>query len=176
MNTSIFASASRLAILSTFALVSVGAAGCSADATEQDTSDTTTQDLGAAVNVPNPSGSYFASVTANGTGCPAGTWDAAISSDGQTFTLRFSQYETSLNPGQVIAAKDCQLAIKLHSPQGLSYSVSSFYYSGYGFLDAPGMTGRQTAKYYFQGNPVASSENRSDLVGRRRARRHRHHG
>src|SRR6185436_3537723 len=127
--------------------------------------DATESNLGTGINVPNPNGAYFASVTANGSGCPAGTWDAAISSDGQTFTLRFSQYETTIDPGQAIAIKDCQLQIKLHSPQGLSYSVSSFYYSGYAFLDQEGMTAAQTAKYYFQGNPVAASENRSDLVG-----------
>jgi hypothetical protein len=159
-------SLSSLVLVASAALVSIGAAGCSTETgnVDQDT-DATESNLGTAINVPNPNGAYFASVTANGSGCPAGTWDAAISDDGQTFTLRFSQYETTIDPGQAIAIKDCQLAIKLHSPQGLSYAVSSFYYSGYAFLDSNGMNAAQTAKYYFQGNPIASNENRSDLRG-----------
>ena len=155
----------RLGMITAAALMSVGAAGCSTDTSDVEESSSSTDALGTPIDVPNPNGSYFAKVTANGSGCPAGTWDAAISPDGQTFTLRFSQYETTLDVGQAIAVKDCQLAIKLHSPQGLSYSVSNFYYSGYAFLDQAGMTAAQTAKYYFQGNPLASSENRSDLRG-----------
>jgi hypothetical protein len=118
------------------------------------------------VVLPNPNGIYFANITANGTGCPAGTWEANIDPAGETFTLTFSQYETSLSPGQRISVKDCQLGIKLHSPQGLSYSISSFFYSGYAYLDSVGMSGRQTAKYYFQGNPIDGLEARTDLVGR----------
>ena len=109
--------------------------------------------------------SYFASVTANGTGCPRGTWDVNIDPAGETFTLTFSAYETTVSPGQLIAVKDCQIGIKLHSPQGLSYSVGDFFYTGYAFLDSAGMVGTQTAGYYFQGNPVNSTSARSDLRG-----------
>ena len=165
MNQNILSIVSRLGLVASAALVSVGAAGCSQDTSDVDSSVDSTEALTNGIDVPNPNGSYFAKVTANGSGCPAGTWDASISDDGQTFTMRFSSYETTIDPGQAIAVKDCQLAIKLHSPQGLSYSVSNFYYSGYAFLDQAGMTAAQTAKYYFQGNPLASSENRSDLRG-----------
>jgi len=156
---------SSLVLVASSALVSIGAAGCSTETGDIDSSVDSTEALSTPIDVPNPNGSYFASVTANGSGCPAGTWDAAISEDGQTFTLRFSQYETTIDPGQAISIKDCQLAIKLHSPNGLSYAVSSFYYSGYAFLDSNGMAAAQTAKYYFQGNPIASNENRSDMRG-----------
>lgn len=114
---------------------------------------------------PNPTLPYFASVTANGTGCPAGSWDVQISPDGQTFTLRFSAYETSVDPGAVIAVKDCALGIDLHSPGGLSWTIASAFYQGYGFLDSAGMTATQTAKYYFQGNPLQAREGRTDLKG-----------
>jgi hypothetical protein len=117
------------------------------------------------VRIPNPNAPYFIDVTANGTGCPAGTWDAAIADDGETFTLRFSAYEASLAPGAAIAVKDCQLAIKLHSPQGLSYSVSELFYSGYASLDSVGMSARQTARYYFQGDPLTNTNARTDLTG-----------
>jgi hypothetical protein len=153
--------------LSVVALVAcVGGTGCAADSTgAEDLGDSTTEALGSSVNVPNPSGAYFASVSAMGTGCPAGTWDAAISPDGQAFTVTFSQYETLVSPGKAMDIKDCTLAIDLHSPSGLSFTVSNFYYQGYAFLSEPGMTARQTAKYYFMGNPVPAREQRSDMAG-----------
>ena len=115
--------------------------------------------------LPAPDGVFFASVTANGTGCPRGTWDVNIDPSGQTFTLTFSAYETLVNPGQLISIKDCQIGVQLHSPQGLSFSVSDFFYSGYAFLDRAGMKATQTAGYYFQGNPVQSVSARTDLSG-----------
>jgi hypothetical protein len=152
--------------LPTIFLAALSIGGCTAAAQDADSaSGTEVGTSSQALDLRNPNGAYFARVTANGTGCPRGTWDAAIGPDGQTFTVRFSAYEVSVSPGQLLAVKDCQLAIALHSPQGLSYSVSELYYSGYGFLDQRGMTGRQTAKYYFQGNPLASTDGRSDLSG-----------
>jgi hypothetical protein len=154
--------------ISLVALVAcVGASGCAADtaSSEDGAGSSTTEALGSGINVPNPSGAYFANVSANGTGCPAGTWDASISPDGQAFTITFSQYETQVSPGQALQVKDCTLAIDLHSPNGLSFAVSDFYYQGYSYLDSPGMTARQSAKYYFMGNPVPAREQRTDLAG-----------
>jgi hypothetical protein len=141
------------------------ASGCGAGDPGTENEEATT--LGVAVQplvVPNPAEPYFAEVTANGTGCPAGTWTTTISDDGKTFTTIFSAYETFLEPGQTITIKDCQLGITLRSPQGLSFAVDSFYYQGYAFLDA-GLTGRQTANYYFMGNPLNHAELRTDLRG-----------
>jgi hypothetical protein len=149
---------SSLAI-SSFALAAcVAASGCAAPSGDsEESADSTGQaDTG---------GVSFTNITANGTGCPAGTWDAAISPDGQTFTVTFSSYEAIMNPGQAIVVKDCTLGIDFHSPSGLSVAVSDFYYQGYALLDSPGMTGAQTAKYYFMGNPVPAREARSNLVG-----------
>jgi hypothetical protein len=99
-----------------------------------------------------PQDVYFASISANGTGCPDGSWDVGISDDGQTFTLAFSAYEAQLDVGQAVDMKDCTLAINLASKTnataGLSFAVASFYYQGYILLDQ-GMVGRQTASYYF---------------------------
>ena len=136
--------------------------GCARDAEDIASG---TANLGTGVDVPNPSGAYFASVTANGTGCPAGTWDAAISPDGKAFTVTFSQYEALVDPGQSMAIKDCTLGINLKSPSGFSFAVDSFHYQGYALLDQAGMTARQTAKYYFMGNPVPAQELRSDMNG-----------
>jgi hypothetical protein len=147
-------------------LACVGAAGCAADSAQpEDGVESAEQGLGQTIDVPNPSGAYFASVTANGTGCLPGTWEAAISPDGKAFTVTFSAYEAVVEPGQAFSIKDCNIGIDLRSPQGLSYSVGSFYYQGYTLLDQPGMSVSQSAKYYFQGNPLPARENRSDLQG-----------
>ena len=156
--------ASSLLVLVLGALASVGAAGCAADA-EVEPVDEANAALGNTIDVPNPSGAYFASVTANGSGCPAGTWGADISPDGKAFTVTFSQYEALVDPGQAMQIKDCSLAINLKTPEGYSFSVSSFHYQGYALLDQPGMSARQTAKYYFMGNPVPAVELRSDMRG-----------
>jgi hypothetical protein len=138
----------------------IAGTGCAGNASAPDDSAASTgEELGTA------NGVSFTNITANGTGCPAGSWDAAISPDGQTFTVTFSSYEAIMNPGQAIVVKDCTLGIDFHSPSGLSVAVSDFYYQGYALLDSPGMTGRQTAKYYFMGNPVPAREARSDMAG-----------
>src|SRR4030095_13421145 len=92
-------------------------------------------------------------------------WDVNIDPAGETFTLTFSAYETMVNPGQLISIRHCQIGVKLHSPQRLSFSVSAFFSSGFAFLDRTGMLATQTAGYYFQGNPVDSVSARTDLVG-----------
>ena len=164
---------SRL-LVAAAALTALTAVGCASDDTgieaeeaqEGAAEDLALQASGSTKNVPNPNGAYFASVTANGTGCRPGTWNTSISPDGQTFTTTFSEYFAEVTPkmSSNVAVKDCQLAIKLHSPSGLSYTVTQFFYQGYAFLEE-GVSARQIAGYYFQGNPVASEQIRAELKG-----------
>jgi hypothetical protein len=140
------------------------ASGCGAAAGSENEEDLTLGVAEQTLVAPDPNTPYFAEVTANGTGCPAGTASTSISDDGKTFTTTFSAYEAMIEPNRSIAIKDCQLGIKLHSPQGLSFAVDSFYYQGFAWLD-PGVTGRQTANYYFMGNPLNHAELRTDLRG-----------
>ncbi len=153
-----------------FAASMFGVVGCGAvvdetsPAEEAATADETATVTSRAITA-NPNVPYFADVIANGTGCPRGTWAVDLAPDGQVFTLTFSQYEATVNPRQAFSSKDCQIGIKLHSPNGLSYSVSEFFYSGYAFMDSPGMAASQSAKYYFQGNPVANAQARTALRG-----------
>jgi Domain of unknown function (DUF4360) len=114
--------------------------------------------------VSEKTGAYFADVDASGTGCPAGTWDAAIAADGETFTLRFSAYEISVVPGQARNTKDCQIDIALGSTEGLSYSVASFFYQGYVSLENEGMRARQSARYGFR-RAGERSLDRTDIAG-----------
>jgi hypothetical protein len=151
-------------VLALVAFVTAAATGCAAPAGADDTGASSDEAL-SSVGVPNPSGAYYASVNAVGSGCPAGSWDAAISPDGQQFTVSFDQYEAIVNPGQAIAVKDCTLAIDLRAPGGLTFAVSNFSYKGYAWLDSPGMSARQTAKYYFSGNPIAGVDNSTTMQG-----------
>lgn len=117
------------------------------------------------VSVPDPNGTYFAEITPNGTGCPGGTANTRISDDGLTFTTTFSAYAVAVNSEKTVDVRDCQLMIKLHTPQGRSFSVQTFSYTGYARIDR-GVTGKQMANYYFQGRPVPPRDgNRVDLAG-----------
>lgn len=114
---------------------------------------------------PNPNVPYIVSVKANGTGCPAGTWNTDVSADGETFTTSFNAYVAEVNEKQSLAVRDCLLSVQLKSPSGISYAITDFQYYGYVVLDQ-GLTAFQSANYYFQGMPVpAEKEKRTDLTG-----------
>lgn len=115
--------------------------------------------------VPNPAEAYFASITANGSGCPAGTWDASISPDGKSFTVTFSAYETLVEPGGDESAKECTLSLNVHTPPGASLSTAEFSYQGYALMDQAGMSASQNASYDFRGVPVPAQSDRTQLSG-----------
>jgi len=100
-------------------------------------------------HLPHPQGAFETKLRANGSGCPAGSWEGAISPDGETFTITFSAYEAKVVPGQDAAMKDCTIDVDLGSREGTQFSVGSFYYQGYVFLEKDGMRARQTASYKF---------------------------
>ena len=163
----------RSLLLCAASLAALGAVGCAQDADGLDTASAQDGDAtepaalqapGGSKTVRDPGGSYFADITANGTGCPAGTWDTQLSQDGQTFTTTFSAFETEVDRTRAVSIKNCLLAIKLHSPQGLSYSVQDFYYSGYAFLEE-GVDARLVSQYYFQGNPAENQQPETTFVG-----------
>jgi hypothetical protein len=154
----------RSLLIAVPALFTVAVTGCASSSIEDSTGESEAA-LGQTIDVPNPSGVYIAKLTANGTGCPAGTWDAAISEDGKAFTVTFSAYEAIVEPGKAFSIKDCTLGLDLQTPQGISFAISSFYYQGYATLDQGGMSARQSAKYYFMGNPAAASENVREMSG-----------
>ena len=162
MNMPYLRSARRLLLGATMLLgaTACGEAGDAAEASPPAPSD----DLAQQSVTPDPNGTYFADVTANGTGCPQGTWNTRISRDGLVFTTTFSAYEARVGSQSSVAVRDCQLAIRLHTPAGRSFSVQSFSYTGYAFLQQ-GVIGRQLATYYFQGQPVQTPSGRGDLVG-----------
>lgn len=131
-----------------------------------DASDDAGSSLGdASISKPNDRGAAFASVRANGTGCPPGSTDVSISPDGKRMVVHFASFEAAVDKNKSVDIKDCQLGIKLKSPKGFSFSVVDFLAHGYAYL-AKGQTARQLTKYYFQGAPQQNQrEARTELSG-----------
>lgn len=141
-----------------------GVSDVAADAGARDAGDAETARSDAGIDAGRSAAPYFASIVANGTGCPAGTWDTRISDDGMHFLVTFSAFEASLTPTQNIDVVDCQLAIKLRNPEGYAFTVTYFTADGYAYLPE-GVSLRHLSTYYFQGDAVKAREERTELKG-----------
>jgi len=95
-------------------------------------------------------------VAVNGSGCPAGTADVAVSPDNTAFTVTYSDYVARVggNADPVDFRKNCQLAVLIHIPQGFTYAIAQADYRGSARLRT-GAVALQRANYYFQGSSDA---------------------
>lgn len=110
-------------------------------------------------------GLTFSEVVANGSGCPSGTWATSLSDDGKSFTMTFTSFEIEVEPESSVAAKSCALSVRLRSPRGTSVALKTLRLSGYAFLEQ-GVTARVSARYWFRGNPIADPDHdRFEIVG-----------
>lgn len=98
-----------------------------------------------------PSFVDIVSVEAAGSGCPVGSISQNISADKKALTLAFSEYFAEVYPGSNPAdsRRNCTFTIDLDFPEGWTYSLVSFDYRGYLYLD-DSVTATSTALYYFQ--------------------------
>lgn len=98
------------------------------------------------------------SFTHGGTGCPAGSVGANITSDRRILTVLFDQFVASAGPGLSIAdtRKQCTLNVELEFPQGYSFSIATVDYRGFATLDSS-VWGRQRSTYYFSGSPLSAA-------------------
>jgi hypothetical protein len=126
------------------------------------TGATTTAAGQTSAKVYSPDGSVIASVVANGTGCPAGTWKSEISDDGTTFTTTFNAYKAIVQPGDAIDVKDCQLSVQVQGAAATSYALESFTFNGLSKI-SEGVTADLSSKYYMQGAPLAGVETKETL-------------
>lgn len=148
--------ASRALVLAALALL--GTVGCAVEANEED-AESAEEDLNLfgfglgggsrGQTVLQPGGLFTTVVNANGSGCPKGTWQAGVSSDGQTFTLTFNKYETQVSPGQAQDTKDCAIDVAIVGTKKLKFEVADLYYQGYVLLENDRMSAVQTADYSF---------------------------
>ncbi|MBH1938222.1 DUF4360 domain-containing protein [Streptomyces sp. AV19] len=101
-------------------------------------------------------------VTVNGSGCPAGTANVAVSPDNTAFTVSYSDYVAQVGVGSkpTDMRKNCQLSLNVHVPQGFTYAVARADYRGFAHLEK-GASGLERANYYFQGMQQTAFVNHS---------------
>ncbi|MEK6578943.1 MAG: DUF4360 domain-containing protein [Bdellovibrionota bacterium] len=87
-----------------------------------------------------------------GTGCPQGTASATLSPDMKSLSLLFDafQVEAGAQAGTTIARKNCDIAVPVHVPQGLSFSIIGIDFRGYNHLPA-GARSIFSVQYFFAG-------------------------
>ncbi|GBG68158.1 hypothetical protein CBR_g2709 [Chara braunii] len=107
-----------------------------------------------------PSGSVtIAGFTYNGDGCPPGSTEGDVSSDGQALTVMFSKYTASTDMGVAGRRRSCSVSVKLAYPPGFIYHLGSVTVRGYGLL-AEGVTGTVQSSYYVAGVPGTAKAKR----------------
>ncbi|GAA4239744.1 DUF4360 domain-containing protein [Actinomadura meridiana] len=91
-------------------------------------------------------------LTVNGSGCKPGTAAVATASDNTAFTVTYSDYlaQAGGKSSPVDFRKNCQLALRVHVPQGFTYAIAGADYRGFAYL-ADGASGLERASYYHQG-------------------------
>ena len=88
----------------------------------------------------------------NGTGCPLGSASVALSPDQKSLSILFSQFmvEAGGNTRRTLDRKNCDIAVPVHVPNGLSVSVINIDYRGFNSLPA-GTMSQFSAEYFFAG-------------------------
>lgn len=88
----------------------------------------------------------------NGTGCPMGSASVALSPDKKSLSILFAEFmvEAGGTTGRPIHRKNCDIAIPVHVPNGLSVSVISIDYRGFNSLPLGAMS-QFNAEYFFAG-------------------------
>jgi hypothetical protein len=144
------------------------AAACSAPSADD---SAPTETGSAALGAVQAFGPYIADVTAAGNGCPAGSWNAAVSDDGLAFTLTFSAYEVKVAPGQLVDVKQCVVNVAFRDVDGqpMSFSFGQVVHQGYAFLDRGGMRAARRTSYVFSANgkgiPGATPSQTANIPG-----------
>lgn len=93
-------------------------------------------------------------LTVNGSGCPAGTASVYPQADNTGFSIAYTDYVASANGSAAPTdfRKNCQIAVRVHTPQGFTFAVSRTDFRGYARLSSSA-SALQRATYYFQGQP-----------------------
>lgn len=152
------------------AVVSALSAGACADAPETDVEPGISDADDTASPAAQQSGGdgkiRIKSVSAFGTGCPSGSWDAFVSSDGLALHIGFDKYFLEGAPNKpTLQSTNCQVTLVLDMPRGYVYGVTKVSYTGYANLEK-GVTAEQIADYAWTGLGASSSGSaRSKLTG-----------
>src|SRR3989338_5011396 len=86
----------------------------------------------------------------NGTGCPNGSASVALSPDRKSLSILFNSFMVQADARRRLDRKNCDIAVPVHVPNGLSVSVINVDYRG--FNDLPyGTMSQFNAEYFFAG-------------------------
>ncbi len=88
----------------------------------------------------------------NGTGCPNGSASVALSPDHSSLSILFGQFmvQAGGQSGRTLDRKNCDIAVPVHVPNGLSVSVINIDYRGFNNLPVGAMS-KFNAEYFFAG-------------------------
>jgi hypothetical protein len=109
-----------------------------------------------------PANASIASVTANGTGCPEGTWTTEVTDNGLNAIVTFTAYAAAVDAADPIASSNCQFAIGLANTDQVSYAIESILFEGEAKI-VPGVTAQLVAMPYPQGFPERGVSSSSDF-------------
>lgn len=98
-----------------------------------------------------PYGVHVDNISAVGSGCPAGTYSATISPDGQAFSLLLDQFFAESTMQNPIARLMCELKVNFRVPAGWTFAVLSADYRGFAYAEA-GTVAVHQALYSFDGS------------------------
>jgi hypothetical protein len=104
-------------------------------------------------SVPPPGRIAVRVVSANGSGCPAGSAGVTAPASGQSFKVTYSRFTAAAGPGAAALdfRKNCQLALDVSGPKGWTWAISRIVNSGSAGLRA-GASGTQVTSYYWSGD------------------------
>ena len=108
----------------------------------------------------------IASVSANGSGCPRGSYETLLSPDGLALTVSFSKYFLEATPSKPsVQTLACNVSLQLEMPRGYTVGVTKVSYMGYATLER-GVVAEQIANYAWTGlGALASNQGTSKLTG-----------
>lgn len=102
-------------------------------------------------------GTYMVLVSASGTGCQKGEWNASLSPDGQTVTMTFDYYELSVFESVPTVSLNCAISMKFQTKGNRTAQIDAITYNGYAFLEDSTVSATQQATYSFGGNTSAGT-------------------
>jgi hypothetical protein len=87
-----------------------------------------------------------------GTGCPDGSASVTLSPDAKSLSILFDEYyvEAGGSTNKSFERKNCNIAIPVHVPQGLSVSILTIDYRGYNNIPTGGKS-TFAVEYFFAG-------------------------
>lgn len=103
-------------------------------------------------------------VSANGTGCPAGSWSAVAEANG-AIQVRFDRYTMAAGgDGPSAAVQSCELTLQVETEEDVSFALGALSYEGQAVL-SPSASAELTFDSYFQGDPTVHAGDTRGISG-----------